>query len=54
MGIIFHGLRLQKIQQMEASQYPHIPVEQFERWKRLEIMSIYVFLLVVFQGRRQG
>lgn len=47
MGIIFHGLRLQKIQQMEASQYPHIPVEQFERWKRLEIMSIYVFLLAM-------
>ena len=58
LGIVYHVMRLQKIMPMQASQYPHLPADQFERWKRLELTSIYLFLgaltllTVCLQGAR--
>src|SRR5690242_7715842 len=54
MGIIFlvfaiiYLIRRPKIKQMQAAQYPHVPYDAFERWKRYEILSIDIFLVCAF------
>ncbi len=43
MGIVY-AFRRPKLRALEADQFPDVPVEKFEKWKRLELKSINNFL----------
>lgn len=43
MGIVYF-FRKNKISKVTSESFPHIPKDQFEEWKRLEVKSIDIFL----------
>lgn len=49
-GIVFLGLigyhiyKIVKVQPLSPSDYPQMPAEKFNEWKKLELQSSYIFL----------